>query len=402
MADQVFPPTFGWGTTSSSTGSEGAAPRADWYAWEAEGRAPRSGDGNGWATNFEDDIALLRSLGTNSIRITVEWARIEPEAGGIDGEAVDRYRRMLEAARKAGLAPWITLHHGSLPGWFADDAHGFRDERARGYFWPRHVDRCAEWFEDVVAGWVAIDDPTGWALRGHLWGARPPGRHDPLFARDALIGAIEANHAAWKLLRSGSAPTMCVIAVQEPHVERTADETTHPDVAAWAYLGALQHGVLDLPTIGSLEMPHLVESFEYLGIAHIAEERGAVGAGPSGPSERGAGPSGPSERGVRRGEPARLAECVYRVADGRDRRPIVIAANGIATDDEDARDEYLRGVVEQLRLLRIDGVDVAGYFHHTGIDGYEWSDGFARPRGLVNRARSLKPAGDFLQQFVRN
>src|SRR3954451_23879512 len=98
MADQPFPPTFRWGTTSSSTGGEGAASRADWSAWEIEGRAPRSGDGNGWATNFVDDIALLRSLGTDSIRITVEWARIEPEAGTIDGEAVDRYRRMLEAA----------------------------------------------------------------------------------------------------------------------------------------------------------------------------------------------------------------------------------------------------------------------------------------------------------------
>lgn len=387
MPDHPFPPSFRWGTTSSSTGCEGAAPRADWSAWEAEGRAPRSSDGNGWATNFADDIALLRTLGTNSIRITVEWARIEPAAGSIDGEAVDRYKRMLEAARQAGLEPWITLHHGSLPGWFSDDAHGFRDERARGYFWPRHVDRCAEWFEDVVAGWVAIDDPTGWALRSHLWGSRPPGRRDPLFAREALLGAIDANHAAWKLLRSGRAPTMCVVAVHQPHVDRASDEATHPDVAAWAYLGAMQHGLLELPTIGSIEMPHLVESYDFLGIAHVAEE----------PSS---GPGGPSERGVRQGEPARLTDCVYRVAEARDPRPIIIAGNGLATDDEDARDEYLRGVADQLRLLRIDGVDVAGYFHHTGIDGYEWNDGFARPRGLIDRARAVKPAGAFLRQFI--
>ena len=387
MTDQPFPPTFRWGTTSSSTGCEGASPRADWFAWEAEGRAPRSSDGNGWATNFADDIGLLSTLGTNSIRITVEWARVEPAAGSIDGEAVDRYRRMLEAATQAGLAPWITLHDGSLPGWFSDDAHGFRDERARGYYWPRHVDRCAEWFEDAVAGWVAIDDPTGWALRGHLWGSRPPGRRDPLVAREALIGAIDANHAAWKLLRGGSAPTMCVVAVHEPHVDRASDETTHPDVAAWAYLGALQHGLLDLPTIGSIEMPHLVESYDYLGLAHIAERSG--------------GPSGPSEREVR-AEPARLTECVYRVAEARDPRPIIIAANGIATDEEEARDEYLRGVADQLKLLRIDGVAVVGYFHHTGIDGYEWNDGFARPRGLIDRARALKPAGEFFRDLKKS
>ena len=372
MAVEPFPPTFWWGTTSSSTGCEGVARRADWSAWESEGRAPRSGDGNGWATNFDDDLALLRSLGTNCVRITAEWARLEPYEGRIDDEVVDRYRRTLESARQAGLAPWLTLHHGSLPGWFADDARGFRDDHARTYFWPRHVDRCAEWFEDLAAGWVPIEDPTGWALRGHLWGTRPPGNHDPLRARDALVGIIEANHAAWKLLRGGQAPTMCVIAVHSPHVERAADESD-PDVVAWAYVGALQNGLLELPSIGSLQMPELVESFDYLGIAHMAETPA---------------------------EPARLTECVYRVADAGDPRPIVIAANGLASDDEEAREEYVRGVIDQLRLLRVDGVDVAGYFHHTGIDGYEWNDGFARPRGLVSRARALKPAGRFVQQLL--
>ena len=374
MAAPTFPDTFLWGTTSSSTGCEGAASRADWFAWEREGRAPRSGDGNGWATNFTDDVAVLRSLGTNAIRITLEWARIEPEPGRIDEETVDRYRRMLGAARAAGMAPWVTLHHGSLPGWFADDARGFRDDHSRGYFWPRHVDHCAEWFEDEVAGWVAIDDPTGWALRSHLWGVRPPGTRDPLKARDALLGAIDANHTAWKLLRGGNAPTMCVVSVYSPHVARGSDEGD-PDVAAWAYLGALQHGLLELPKIGSIEMPHLVESYDYLGLSHIVD-------------------------GQSRGEPARLSDCVYRVADGNDPRPIVIAANGIAGDDEDDRDEYIRGIFDQVRLLRVDGVDVVGYFHHSGIDGYEWNDGFTRPRGLVDRTRAIKPAGQFVEQFL--
>jgi beta-glucosidase len=372
MADRSFPREFVWGTTSSSTGSEGASPRADWAAWEAEGRAPRSGDGNGWATNFTDDIALLSSLGTNAIRITVEWARIEPRPGEVDGAVVEHYRRMLEAARAAGLAPWITLQHGSQPGWFADDTQGFRDDKARGYFWPRHVDRCAEMFEDLAAGWVAIEDPTGWAVRGHLSATRPPGRRDRLQARDAILGAIDANHAAWKLLRGGAAPTMCVVGVRSPHIGRGTDET-EPDVVAWAYIDALQTGVLALPSIGSFELSHLRDSYDLIGVAHHAGERDA---------------------------PALLTECIARIADVRDTRRIMIAANGIGTADEDARDEYVRGVVEQLRLLLADGVALVGYFHHTGIDGYEWSDGFARPRGLVARDRTIKPAGHYLREVT--
>jgi hypothetical protein len=165
---------------------------------------------------------------------------------------------------------------------------------------------------------------------------------------------------------------MCVIGVHTPHVRRDAIES-EPDVAAWAYLGALQTGLLTLPSIGSFELPHLRDSYDFIGIAHHAGERG---------------------------EPALLTECVARVADVRDSRRIVIAANGIGTTDEEAREEYLRGIVEQLRLLRADGVDLAGWFHHTGIDGYEWSDGFARPRGLIARDRTVKPAGRYLQDIT--
>ena len=38
---------------------EGAAPASDWLAWEQAGRAPPSGDGNGFATRYAEDFALL-------------------------------------------------------------------------------------------------------------------------------------------------------------------------------------------------------------------------------------------------------------------------------------------------------------------------------------------------------
>ena len=44
----TFPDGFWWGTAASSTQAEGAAPRSDWWAWEQAGRAPRSGEGNGF------------------------------------------------------------------------------------------------------------------------------------------------------------------------------------------------------------------------------------------------------------------------------------------------------------------------------------------------------------------
>lgn len=79
---------FWWGTAASSTQSEGAAPASDWLQWEEAGRVPRSGRGNGFGSRYEEDFAMLAGLGLRHHRLSVEWARVEPELGRRDPEAV--------------------------------------------------------------------------------------------------------------------------------------------------------------------------------------------------------------------------------------------------------------------------------------------------------------------------
>src|ERR687884_56742 len=88
---------FWWGTAASSTQAEGAAAASDWLAWEEAGRAPRSGDGNGFALHYADDLRLLASLGLRHHRLSIEWARIEPEQGRRDPDAIEHYLRVLSA-----------------------------------------------------------------------------------------------------------------------------------------------------------------------------------------------------------------------------------------------------------------------------------------------------------------
>src|SRR5262245_16442249 len=140
-----WPNGFMWGTGASSTQCEGAAPASDWWAWERSGRAPLSGDGNGFATRYEQDFALLADLGLTHHRLAIEWARTEPEAGVHDRDAIQHYRDVLTAARAAAITPWVCLHHFTLPRWFAD-AGGFLNERNRTEVWRRHVDFIADTF----------------------------------------------------------------------------------------------------------------------------------------------------------------------------------------------------------------------------------------------------------------
>ena len=76
-----FPAAFWWGTGASSTQCEGAAPASDWARWEQLGRAPESGQGNGFSTRYAEDFALLAEHGLTHHRLSIEWARIEPRQG---------------------------------------------------------------------------------------------------------------------------------------------------------------------------------------------------------------------------------------------------------------------------------------------------------------------------------
>ena len=173
-----WPDGFLWGTGASSTQCEGAAPASDWARWEKLGRAPASGDGNGFGARYAEDFALLAEHGLTHHRLSIEWARIEPRQGERDNGAIEHYRSILTAARDAGIAPWVCLHHFTLPGWFGDDLGGFLDEKAARYWWPRHVDFVAETFGDLVFGWKPINEPVAYALTSYLMGVFPPGRSD--------------------------------------------------------------------------------------------------------------------------------------------------------------------------------------------------------------------------------
>jgi beta-glucosidase/6-phospho-beta-glucosidase/beta-galactosidase len=195
-----------WGTAAAATQCEGAAPRADWAGWEAEGRAPASRDGNGFRTRYADDFALLAAHGITHHRLTVEWARLEPEPGRWDEDEAAHLRRVLTAARQAGVEVWACLLHGSAPGWFTDDQRGWLDDKAASLTWPRHVDRVAEAIGDVVAGWVPIHEPDLAARLGYLDGTFPPGRHSEEDHHDARAALRAAEAEAARLLRSGRQP----------------------------------------------------------------------------------------------------------------------------------------------------------------------------------------------------
>ena len=370
-----WPEGFIWGTGASSTQTEGASPGSDWTAWEAAGRAPRSGDGNGFATRYAEDFALYAEHGLTHHRLSLDWNRLEPRQGHHPEEEVERYRAILQAGRDAGLSVWVCLHHFTLPGWFVDDLHGFRDDKNGRLLWSRHVDWVGETFGDLVFGWKPINEPTFYAIGGHLLGFIPPGHHDRDEAARVLTTMHQAGADAARLLRTPATPTATVEALIP--IFRAEDTSTSVEAAA------------ELEEIwwGSWADPAQLEHYDYLGFSYYSAigVRGDGSIGPW-PVDGKPGPQGY----VRWAEG--FAHILDRLAAEHPGRPILISEAGIGTDDDQQRNDYVEAVLDIARGAIAGGVDLRGIFWWTGIDNYEWGQGFDVRFGLFDRDRNPKPA----------
>lgn len=250
------------GVACPSVVSLGYAPTSD----HADRRAPARP--NGLATRAAEDLAVLASHGVRVVRLPVDWSRLVPTPAGPDHATIEWYRSVLDAARVAGVAVWLSLFEGISPAWF-DDAGGWDDDRTASRWWPRYVATAAEHLGDGVAGWCPIDRPTRLAQRGWLGGGAPPGRNDPRRHAEALRTFAVAWRDAWRVLRGGPP----VATLLELEVVRPLDQTIPAAAAArrrdatlWSlWLRALRDGVVEVPGLAALEIHELAGALDVLG-----------------------------------------------------------------------------------------------------------------------------------------
>ena len=391
---QSWPDGFMWGTGASSTQTEGASPASDWLQWERDGHAPTSGDGSGFATRYAEDFAQLAALGLNHHRLSFDWARLEPEDGVHDPAAIEHYRAVLGAAHDAGITPWVTLHHFTLPRWFAD-AGGFTVSSNRTGAWARHVDFVAETFGDLVGGWKPINEANLYARLAFRLGVCPPGTgtDEQLAAADENIHLAKAEAAV--RLRQTGAPVASIFALSPIVAHDDTPETKRRveslDVATWqAGLTLFRDGYLHIAGRDRVERPDLAGAFDMIGFSYYATMGVAAGKPTIHPpgAERSPLGYGIWADGV--------GLVLDRLHDELPGTPLLVAEFGVGTDDDTERAAYLRRGLEVVHE-RIDrGIDVRGLFHWTNVDNYEWGFGYDVRFGFIDGDRNVKPSAHVL------
>jgi hypothetical protein len=88
----------------------------------ALGRHAGPGDALGLWHEYEQVLDLAATLGVDGVRLSVEWARIEPRKGEVDAAALERYAQVASYATSLGLGVTGVIVDAAWPAWLGLEA----------------------------------------------------------------------------------------------------------------------------------------------------------------------------------------------------------------------------------------------------------------------------------------
>jgi len=419
-----FPGRFVFGVAAASAQIEGAAfdDGKGPSIWDHFARVPGKvahGDTLDLACDhyhrFDEDFALMASLGIRNYRLSIAWPRIYPQGdGALNPAGLAFYRRLFASLARHGITPWVTLFHWDLPQ-ALEDRGGWTSRRTVDAF-ARYADTVVREFAPFVRNWITLNEIRCFTQLAYGLGTKAPGRRES----DAVVNQtfhhalLCHGHAVLAVRRHGG-PDARVGLTDNCDVSVPVTETPDDIAAAKAWfvdgnahvLGAI-HGrgyskaYLDrvgaaAPVVqpGDFELIGQPTDFLGLNIYTATYVRAAHDAVDGRPYQALTLPSSYP----RADSPwlnlvpqaiywaPRLCHELY----GHD--SIYITESGCGYNDEPVVDgevidlhrrDYLRSHLREVHRAIGDGVPIHGYFLWSFIDNFEWEDGYQRRFGIVH------------------
>ena len=412
-----FPDGFLWGVSTSAYQIEGAV--------SEDGRGPsiwdtfsrRLGNIIGDETGdiacdhyhrWPEDIALMRELGIGAYRLSIAWPRILPEGRGRPNpKGLEFYDRLIDAAMRGGIEPWICLYHWDLPQ-ALEDRGGWQNRDVASWY-AEYAALTVRRLGDRVKRWATFNEPNAACVLGYGEGVHAPGIRGHQSALNAIHVMNLAHGLGVEAMRSERADLLIGniynLHPREPASEREQDEIAAATLdALWnrsspdpqilgIYPELLASEMETLVQLGDLEI--IRQKLDFFAFNHYTRSRVRHD------------PDHPFQAGVVSPEPgAPVTDMGWEIApeafrqvmiDAKDRYsgdlPIYILENGAAFPDRiDAdgriRDEqriaYLRGYLGAVQDAIETGVPVRGYFVWSLLDNFEWAFGYSKRFGLVH------------------
>jgi beta-glucosidase len=426
---------FAWGVGTSAYQIEGAWDRDGKHEsiWDRffheKGLEPNGDTACDHYDRLEGDMNLLAELGVTSYRFSTAWTRVLHDATGtVNPNGLAFYDRLVDGLLSHGITPWLTLYHWDLPQALEDDG-GWPARESVGWF-TRYAQVMADHFGDRVRNWITINEPWVSSFLGYRDGIFAPGEQDFTKALRSAHHQLLAHGEATRIIHEtvpGSRVGIaldCRPASSASRAPGDIEATRHFDGFRnrWFFDAVFGKGYpsdmldeysasgrfpADLIHHGDLET--IAEPIDFCGINYYTSIRIDSSSTEQDFSEGPVGhPAAPgyTEMGWKI-DPDSLGAFVRRLHDEWYSGPIVITENGASfSDGPDAggaihdrrRIDYLDRHIDQVEVLRNEGIPVEGYFVWSFLDNLEWVSGFAQRFGLVHvdhdtQIRTIKDSG---------
>ena len=439
----AFPPGFRWGCATSAYQVEGS-PLADGAGpsiWQRFARTPgriHNGDTGDIACDhyarMAQDVALMKQLGLNAYRFSINWGRVLPQGrGAVNAAGLGFYERLVDTLLQAGIQPLPTLYHWDLPqalddrgGWLNPDiAHWFADY-AQVMFGA---------LDDRVRLWCTLNEPWVIADGGYMHGLLAPGHR---CAHEAAVVAhrlLQAHAAAVRAYRAcGRHQIGLVVNIEPKHASSEATVADrHACALADAYMNRqyLDPSLLgrypeelrevfgaDWPDWPVAEVEALQVPVDWLGLNYYT--RAVVRSDAQGWPVKAASVRQPGSIITETGwelHPQGLTETLVWLHQRYGGLPLYVTENGAAfydpphavegRVDDPLRVHYLQSHLRAVHAAMAQGADVRGYCAWSLLDNLEWAHGYSKRFGLVHvnfqtQERTPKSSAHFYGAVIRS
>lgn len=390
---------------------------------------------------FREDVALMKEIGLQAYRFSINWARILPDGiGAVNQEGIRFYKELIEELKKNEIEPYITLYHWELP-YELYKKGGFMNPEFVEWF-GYYAKVVTENFSDQVKYFFTFNEPQCFIGLGFLNGEHAPGLKVPV--KDTFLMAhhvLMAHGRAVQMLRQyakqnieiGYAPTGTMsypatekeedIEAARQHLFGINEDSNNWtwNVAWWSdpiLKGQYPEEGMEryreyLPNIKESDLKLISEPIDFYG-QNIYNGK-CIRMGNDGKPEEEKRYEGFPKTAM--GWPI-TPECLYwgpKFLYERYQKPIYITENGLSCHDvisldgkvhDPNRIDFLARYLGQVKKAKEDGVDIRGYFQWSLMDNFEWACGYNERFGLIyvdynTQKRILKDSAYWYQTTIK-
>ncbi|SEO14478.1 6-phospho-beta-glucosidase [Amphibacillus marinus] len=172
-----FPKNFWWGSAASATQTEGSNNGVKgkdiwdhWYATEPNRFFENVGPDttSDFYNRYQEDIKNMKSIGHNTFRMSISWARLIPGGvGKVNDDAVIFYNNVINELIANDIEPFVNLFHFDMPLELQDQGGWENRDVVEAYV--NYANEAFRLFGDRVKTWFTFNEPIVPVEGGYLY-----------------------------------------------------------------------------------------------------------------------------------------------------------------------------------------------------------------------------------------